>query len=195
MFLGCAEKTHVINTAKVLKQTKSSNDSIGQKKIETVDRSVTTIYKDIDTSVNTTGKPLTGYITTTAFNNKDTMVALFENNDVGLYLKVDKKTGITTAIATPKSQKTSIKIHEKTTISNDIHIIEAVKSDLKTRTETKVDSNDKHVIDHTYPSAINNSFKKIAIWLLVIIIIAGIAFCRIKKFSVIGLIIGWIKAY
>jgi hypothetical protein len=186
-FWGCAKKTHTLDNAKVSKQTKSSNDSTGQKKIEIYDKSILLTVRDIDTTIITTGKPLTGYI-----DKGDTTSNYFENDDISLYLETSKKTGQTKAIVTPKSKKVAVRIHESVTTHTDIHSVESEKSNLKIRIKAVTDSTSKHVVDHTDPIAINN-IKKIIIGLIVLIIVAGLIFYLVKKFSVTGLITGWLK--
>ncbi|MDB5115945.1 MAG: hypothetical protein JWQ79_1437 [Mucilaginibacter sp.] len=115
-----------------------------------------------------------------------------ENDDVSLYLETNKKTGQTKAIVTPKSKKVAVRIHESVTTHNDIHSVESEKSNLKIRIKAVTDSTSKHVVDHTDPIAINN-IKKIIIGLIVLIIVAGLIFYLVKKFSVTGLITGWLK--
>jgi hypothetical protein len=194
LLIACSKKTHVLDSYKVSKQTKRSNDSTGQKKTETINRSIIITYRDIDTNIITTGNILTGYINPLSSNSTDTIIdAHFENNDISLDLQTDKKSGLTKAIARTKPQNIPVRIHEKTTIHNDIRTIEDIKSTLKTKIETKTDSIGKHVTDHTDPNTVVKGLRSLVIWFLVIVVIVGIALYLVKKFSFISLISRWIK--
>jgi len=194
LLMACSKKTHILDSSKVSKQTKRSNDSTGQKKIETIDRSIIITDRNIDTNIITTGKTLTGYINPLASNSTDTIIdAHFENNYISLDLQTHKKSGITKATARPKPQNTPIKIHEKITVHSDVHTIEDIRSNLKTRSETKTDSIGKHVTDHTDPGTAIKGLRTVVIWFLVIVAIVGVVLYLVKKLNFIGLISGWIK--
>ncbi len=194
LLIACSKKTHILDSSKASKQTKRSNDSTGQKKTKTTDRSIIITDRNIDTNIITTGNILTGYINPLASNSTDTIIdAHFENNDISLDLQTNKKSGITKAIVRPKAQNIPVKIHEKTTIHNDIHVIEDIKSNLRNKIETKTDSIGKHVADLTDPATAIKGLRSVVIWFLVIIIIVGVVLYLIKKCSFIGLISGWIR--
>jgi hypothetical protein len=184
---GCAEKTHNLIASKSSKDIKTYMDSTNQKKTEIIDKSTITTNRDIDTSIIITGKALTGYI-----NKLDTTMVHFENGDISLDLQTNKTTGLIKATATPKLRKAALRIHERTTVNNDIQTIADVRSNLKSKSDIKTDSAVKQVTDHTVPGVVKK-FKVVFIVILLILIIAGVIVYLIKKYSVTGMITGWIK--
>ena len=187
LLFGCSAKTHNLSNSKSSKNSKNYTDSTNQKKIEIIDKSIIITNKDIDTSVFITGKTLIDYI-----NKQDTSTVHFENNDISLDLQTSKVTGLIKVIATPKPRKVTLNIHERTIVNNDIHTIADVKSNLKTKSEVKTSSTTKLVADHTEP-IITKSFKTAFIAIILFIVIAGIIVYLIKKYSVAGMVTGWIK--
>ncbi|HTH81962.1 MAG TPA: hypothetical protein VL490_03435 [Mucilaginibacter sp.] len=184
---GCSAKTHNLSNSKSSKDIKNYTDSTNQKKTEIINKSIIITNKDIDTSVFITGKTLIGYI-----NKQDTSIVHFENDDINLDLQTNQISGLTRAVVMTKTRKETIKIHEKTTVNNDIQTIADVKSNLKTKSEVKTSSSTKLVADYTEP-IITKGFKTAFIAIILLIVIAGIIVYLIKKYSVAGMVIGWIK--
>lgn len=156
-------------------------------KTQTVDKSIIITFKDIDTNIITSGKSLTGYI---GINDVNTH---FENDDLNLDLETDNKTGIIKAIATPKTKKSSVNIHEKTIAYKDINTIQSINSNFKTKIEYKTDSVAKNSISHTDPKIAFKSFKTIIIWFFLIIGLLLISIYLFKKFNIISLLWEWVS--
>lgn len=179
---GCSKRTRVLDSKKISKTEKSNIDSVVKHQTNTIDKSLITIEKQLDTSVTVTGKTVTGEVDINTAGDNGVINQHFSNDDVDLFMSYNKSTGKVSAKATPKPKNIPLKFQEKTTIQNDITRHDDINTKIKKSTFTKADSVVKLKTDHKDPSPFTDSIKSIINRLILILIIVAAIYFAIKKY-------------
>lgn len=175
MLTSCSKKTHISDTVQTSSRVQEIGDSIGQRNLLNIDRSVITTNTDLDTSISITGKPLSG-----SFNLRDS-AEHFENDDLTIDFRRGKS-GLDIAFkASPKTKIIEAHYHQKSVAQNNIIKTDDSQLSVARKTDIQRDSTVNHVADHRDPTGAMSNMKSTVIWIIILLIAGVIGFFILKR--------------
>lgn len=174
---ACAKKTSLIDSKIFSHQIKTLTDTSAHKSSSTTNKTISFSNRSIDTSIIVAGKELSGYLTQSKLQGKDTS-AYFANDDLSLLLYIDK-TGRATATATPKLKTIKVKAFEHTAVYNDITRTEETAVKVKSELAAKTNQSTEHTEKTTTGAMLRFS------WIL-IVLLPCLFLWIVAKFTFLG---------